>query len=195
MARMKFICDAERCIECNGCVTACKAEHKVPWGVNRRRVVTLNDGVPDRDALAEAARRTGIRVADDDTWSDLFSKVLVETIEPHLGEGRPTVLYEYPAPEAALARAFGRLDAFTRDPLRLGRNAVKAGFTFNLLDMGRLEEAALPGYLASIPFLRDINRRNYGLSNADFASWLLREVVGSRAARVESGWIIPTGKA
>ena len=46
MARMKFICDAERCIECNGCVTACKNENEVPWGVNRRRVVTLNDGVP-----------------------------------------------------------------------------------------------------------------------------------------------------
>ena len=46
MARMKFICDAERCIECNGCVTACKTENDVPWGVNRRRVVTLNDGVP-----------------------------------------------------------------------------------------------------------------------------------------------------
>ena len=45
MARMKFICDAERCIECNSCVTACKNEHEVPWGVNRRRVVTLNDGV------------------------------------------------------------------------------------------------------------------------------------------------------
>ena len=40
MARMKFLCDAERCIECNGCVTACKNEHEVPWGVNRRRVVT-----------------------------------------------------------------------------------------------------------------------------------------------------------
>ena len=48
MARMKFICDAERCIECNGCVTACKNEHELPWGVNRRRVVTLNDGVPGR---------------------------------------------------------------------------------------------------------------------------------------------------
>ncbi|CAG9175716.1 Formate dehydrogenase iron-sulfur subunit [Cupriavidus laharis] len=45
MARMKFICDAERCIECNSCVTACKNEHEVPWGVNRRRVVTVNDGV------------------------------------------------------------------------------------------------------------------------------------------------------
>ena len=45
MARMKFLCDAERCIECNGCVTACKQENEVPWGVNRRRVVTINDGV------------------------------------------------------------------------------------------------------------------------------------------------------
>jgi len=45
MARMKFICDAERCIECNGCVTACKNENEVPWGVNRRRVVTINDGI------------------------------------------------------------------------------------------------------------------------------------------------------
>jgi formate dehydrogenase iron-sulfur subunit len=54
MARMKFICDAERCIECNGCVTACKAEHAVPWGVNRRRVVTLNDGVPGERSISVA---------------------------------------------------------------------------------------------------------------------------------------------
>ena len=37
MARMKFLCDADRCIECNACVTACKNEHEVPWGINRRR--------------------------------------------------------------------------------------------------------------------------------------------------------------
>jgi formate dehydrogenase iron-sulfur subunit len=54
MARMKFLCDAERCIECNGCVTACKAEHDVPWGVNRRRVVTLNDGVPGERSISVA---------------------------------------------------------------------------------------------------------------------------------------------
>ena len=45
-----------------------------------------------------------MRVADDDTWSDIFSKVLVEHVEPHLGQGRLTMLFEYPAPEAALAR-------------------------------------------------------------------------------------------
>ncbi len=54
MARMKFLCDAERCIECNACVTACKQEHEIPWGVNRRRVVTLNDGVPGERSISVA---------------------------------------------------------------------------------------------------------------------------------------------
>jgi len=54
MARMKFICDAERCIECNGCVTACKSEHEVPWGVNRRRLVTVNDGKPGERSISVA---------------------------------------------------------------------------------------------------------------------------------------------
>ena len=54
MARMKFLCDAERCIECNACVTACKNEHEVPWGVNRRRVVTINDGDPGERSMSVA---------------------------------------------------------------------------------------------------------------------------------------------
>ncbi|TVR06508.1 MAG: EF-P lysine aminoacylase GenX [Salinarimonadaceae bacterium] len=62
------------------------------------------DGETDRDSLAAAARAAGIRVADDDTWSDVFSRVLVEKIEPRLGHGRVTILYEYPVAEAALAR-------------------------------------------------------------------------------------------
>ena len=43
---MKFLCDADRCIDCNACVTACKNENEVPWGINRRQVVTINDGKP-----------------------------------------------------------------------------------------------------------------------------------------------------
>src|SRR5215472_17111346 len=54
MARMKFLCDADRCIECNACVTACKNEHKVPWGINRRRVVTINDGKPGERSVSMA---------------------------------------------------------------------------------------------------------------------------------------------
>jgi lysyl-tRNA synthetase class 2 len=66
-------------------------------------LTTITDHEGDRDALARAADAK-VRVADDDNWSDIFSKVLVEHVEPRLGEGRLTVLCEYPAPEAALAR-------------------------------------------------------------------------------------------
>ncbi|MDB5459321.1 MAG: Lysine--tRNA ligase [Caulobacteraceae bacterium] len=62
------------------------------------------DGQTDRDGLAAAATAAGIRVAGDDTWSDVFSRVLVEKVEPQLGMGRPTILCEYPVAEAALAR-------------------------------------------------------------------------------------------
>ena len=63
-------------------------------------------GVDDtgRDGLAAACSTSGIRTAADDTWSDMFSRVLVERIEPRLGEGRPTLLDRYPVAEAALAR-------------------------------------------------------------------------------------------
>ena len=43
-------------------------------------------------------------MASEDSWGDVFSRVLVEKIEPHLGIGRPTVLDEYPTVMSALAR-------------------------------------------------------------------------------------------
>ena len=67
-------------------------------------LATVDDGEGDRAKLAAAAG-TKIRIAADDSWSDIFSKILVEYIEPNLGLGRLTILYEYPLPEAALARA------------------------------------------------------------------------------------------
>jgi elongation factor P--(R)-beta-lysine ligase len=65
---------------------------------------TIAEGEGDRAALATAAKAR-VRITEDDTWSDIFSKVLVEHVEPNLGQGRLTVLFEYPVPEAALARA------------------------------------------------------------------------------------------
>jgi elongation factor P--(R)-beta-lysine ligase len=67
-------------------------------------LATLDEGEGDRDGLARAAVTAGIRIAADDTWGDIFSRVLVERIEPKLGIGRATILDEYPAMQAALAR-------------------------------------------------------------------------------------------
>jgi lysyl-tRNA synthetase class 2 len=58
----------------------------------------------DTAALAQQARNSGIRVAPDDDWSDIFSRILAERVEPNLGIRRPTVLYAYPVSEAALAQ-------------------------------------------------------------------------------------------
>lgn len=62
------------------------------------------DGSTDRAALHDALVEAGLRTADDDNWADLFSRVMVEKVEPVLGHGRATILYGYPISEAALAR-------------------------------------------------------------------------------------------
>jgi elongation factor P--(R)-beta-lysine ligase len=67
-------------------------------------LATLRGGTQDRSALAEAARTSGIRIAADDSWGDIFSRVLVERIESRLGIGRATILDQYPAAHAALSR-------------------------------------------------------------------------------------------
>jgi lysyl-tRNA synthetase class 2 len=59
------------------------------------------EGRPERQRLAQLSP---VAFAADESWSDIFSRILVEKVEPHLGNGRPTVLFEYPACEAALAR-------------------------------------------------------------------------------------------
>ena len=54
MARMKFLCDAERCNECEACDTACKNENEVPWGINRRRDVPIHAGKPGERSISVA---------------------------------------------------------------------------------------------------------------------------------------------
>lgn len=63
--------------------------------------VDLLSTLNDPEALAAISP---VAFQYDETWSDIFSRILVEKVEPHLGNGRITVLYEYPSVEAALAR-------------------------------------------------------------------------------------------
>jgi lysyl-tRNA synthetase class 2 len=62
------------------------------------------DGATDAAGLAAQMQAAGIAVPEDQGWSYLFTRVLVEKIEPQLGLGRITILDRYPASEAALAR-------------------------------------------------------------------------------------------
>ena len=54
-ARMKFYCDEERCIECNGCTIACAEAHELPVGISRRKVVTLDEGIEGKEFSVSVA--------------------------------------------------------------------------------------------------------------------------------------------
>jgi elongation factor P--(R)-beta-lysine ligase len=62
------------------------------------------------DVLATAgdaaglASQAGVRLRSGETWEDLFFRLLLEKVEPHLGRAHPTFLTHWPADQAALAR-------------------------------------------------------------------------------------------
>jgi elongation factor P--(R)-beta-lysine ligase len=66
----------------------------------------LADGTGDQAAMADAVRAAGLKANESDSWSDLFTEVLVARIDPALaGMAAPVILHDWPRPEAALARA------------------------------------------------------------------------------------------
>lgn len=73
-------------------------------------LATLDDDLQkgNRALLGTFAENTDVTITGADTWSDIFSKILTTHVEPNLGLGRPTLLIEYPLPEAALARQSSR---------------------------------------------------------------------------------------
>jgi lysyl-tRNA synthetase class 2 len=70
-------------------------------------LATIDDAdapMPSADRLRRLAVDRGIACSDGDTWEDVFFRVMLEKIEPRLGEGRITIFSDYPACLAALAR-------------------------------------------------------------------------------------------
>lgn len=55
ITRLKFLCDNDRCIDCNGCAVACDEAHELPIGIRRRRVITLNEGVAGKEISTSIA--------------------------------------------------------------------------------------------------------------------------------------------
>lgn len=60
---------------------------------------------PPSDGLLAEARRIGVWTSERDSWEDVFFRIYLARIEPQLGIGAPTVLYDYPISMAALSRA------------------------------------------------------------------------------------------
>ena len=53
---------------------------------------------------AALAGQAGVVLREGEGWEDLFFRLMLERVEPHLGQARPTFLTHWPAAQAALAR-------------------------------------------------------------------------------------------
>lgn len=56
------------------------------------------------EGFREAVKALGLHVAEDDAWDDLFFRVMDAKIEPFLGMGQATILYDYPLSMASLSK-------------------------------------------------------------------------------------------
>ena len=128
MARMKFLCDADRCIECNACVTACKNEHNVPWGVNRRRVVTLNDGLPGEKSISVACMHCSdapcMAVCPVDCFYKTSEGIVLHDKDLCIGCGYCFYACPFGAPQFPQDGAFGLRGKYPKgaDPVVLGES-------------------------------------------------------------------------
>jgi lysyl-tRNA synthetase class 2 len=61
-------------------------------------------GDESAEALAEKARAAGVALGSATHWDDVFFQLFLDRVEPRIGLGRPTFVFDWPAPLGALAR-------------------------------------------------------------------------------------------
>ncbi|MFN0301042.1 MAG: MBL fold metallo-hydrolase [Burkholderiales bacterium] len=97
--------------------------------------------------------------------------------------------------DAALERAYYRLDGYEQSLERLARHTAKVTLSFALLARGGLPVASLPAYVERVGMLRDLNAQHLRMTADAYAQWLLGELTRAGAIRVENSVIKPRASA
>lgn len=95
--------------------------------------------------------------------------------------------------DAALARAFRRLDMFTNEIDKLAWHAIKVIVSFAMLERRRLPAAEFPAFVGSLPFAVDVNARYLNLPEDRLAARLERELLLVNALRLTDGFLLAGG--
>ena len=118
---------------------------------------------------------------------ETIARLEVDTVIP--GHGRP-----FGGVGAALERAFYRLEGYEEDITRLARHCAKVMLSFSLLEKRSMPLAELPGYVARVPILTELNSRYLGMGAPAMAEWLVNELERAGAARREEGLLVARGE-
>jgi glyoxylase-like metal-dependent hydrolase (beta-lactamase superfamily II) len=97
--------------------------------------------------------------------------------------------------DAALERAFRRLEGFELEPSRLARHAAKVMLVFALLEKRRMALADVPRYVTTVALLRELNARWFNMTSQDYADWLVTDLERSGALKREGGHLVPLLRA
>jgi len=65
--------------------------------------VNFDNFLDEKKARGIAAQK-GYTLKERTTWEELYNQIFLNEIEPRLGQGKPTIIYEFPAAVAALAK-------------------------------------------------------------------------------------------
>ncbi len=58
----------------------------------------------DEAKLKAVGKKKGYQVTEQTTWEEIWNQIIANEVEPQLGKNGPTILYDYPVAQAALAR-------------------------------------------------------------------------------------------
>ncbi len=118
MARMKFLCDVERCIDCNGCVVACKEGNQVPVGINRRRVINIGEGKPGEKSISVACMHCSdapcIAVCPVDAIYEREDGIVLVNKKTCIGCGYCFMACPFGAPQFPSGKVFGARGAMDK---------------------------------------------------------------------------------
>lgn len=116
-----------------------------------------------------------------------IGRLQVDAVIP--GHGRP-----FGETGAALERAFYRLEGYEEDIMRLARHCAKVMLSFALLEKRSMPLAELPGYVAHVPILAELNARYLRMTPAAMAEWLVSELERAGAAGEREGLLVASGQ-
>jgi glyoxylase-like metal-dependent hydrolase (beta-lactamase superfamily II) len=161
----------------------------------------------DMDSLVLYAPEPRVLISADALWENGFGVLFPELYgEPGLAATRATldriatldvatVIPGHGAAfsevNAALERAYGRLEAFTRDPERVTRNAFRALIVFFLLDRQSARVDELATLLEQASFFAMLNARSYRLEPGALAQKLISELVAAGVLRLDADVVRP----
>jgi glyoxylase-like metal-dependent hydrolase (beta-lactamase superfamily II) len=117
---------------------------------------------------------------------ETIDRLQIEVVIP--GHGKP-----FGEVRGALERAFYRLEGYEEDIGRLARHCAKVMLSFSLLEKRSMPLAELPGYVARVPILAELNSRYLRMAPAAMAEWLANELERAGAVRRNDGRLVATG--